>query len=209
MIYRILAIIIITNLLALYLAFPQNDKKAEYNKLVEKYSGLKSLSTKFSIDGNYRVTGSIRAKKGNKYLLDLGNRIVVSNGKTLWNYSKRSNNVVISKFDESNMDFSIEQFFFNYLLAYIPTELKSESKSKGDFYYILRIEPENKEKMLLGVNYIDIKYDPKNYNIIGLNIAEGNQIQYWRLEDFKINPVLNDSLFEFTPPKDAEIIDMR
>ncbi len=208
MIFTILVIKTIF-LLTINFAYSQNDKKTEYNKLVEKYSGMKSLSTKFILDGNYRITGSIRAKKGNKYILDIGNRVVVSNGKTIWNYSKRSNNVIISNFDEKNMNFSIEQFFFSYLLAYIPTELKREATSKGAYNYVLKVEPEGQEKMLLGVNYIEIKYDPKNYEIKALNIAEGNQIQYWRLEDLKINPILNDALFEFNPPADAEIIDMR
>ncbi len=201
--------LLITLISAIYISDAQNDKQKEYNKLLEKFSGLNSLSTKFIVDGNYKITGSIKAKKGNKYVLDLSNRTIISNGKTLWNYSKRNNNVVISKFDENSTDFSIEQFFFSYLLAYTPIELKNESKSKGEYLHILRIEPETKEKMLFGINYIDIKYDAKSYDIVALDIAEGNNIQFWRLQDFKINPNLSDSIFEFKPPKDAEVIDMR
>jgi outer membrane lipoprotein-sorting protein len=42
-----------------------------------------------------------------------------------------------------------------------------------------------------------------------ISAMDGNQKQVWEVESLTINGGLKDAHFTFTPPKDAEIIDMR
>ena len=46
------------------------------------------------------ISGTVKAKRGNKYVLDMGDRVPMSNGVAVWNYAKGPNSVVISNFFE-------------------------------------------------------------------------------------------------------------
>lgn len=189
--------------------FAQNDKDAVYNKLIEKFHNIKSLEIDFELKENPAYSGKITAKKGNKYIIEMENRKIVCNGSSIWNYSAKAKNVVINKFDPAKAGFSVEDLFFSILLAYEPVELVKESTSKGGSGLILKLVPPKKESEIDNVKSVSLWLDQGSYKIYTVAIDDGNGMQTWFIDRILLNEKVSDKIFEYTPPKGIEVIDMR
>ena len=51
------------------LLLAQNSKDEIFNKVSQKYSNIKSVQINFASKDSKNLSGSIKAKKGNKYIL--------------------------------------------------------------------------------------------------------------------------------------------
>jgi len=150
----------------------------------------------------------VKAKKGNKFILDLGDRVLVSNGAVVWNYSKGANSVVISNFEDKGQ-ISIEKVFFTFLKSYKPSAVLSEQTSKGPKLTTLRLLPPSSEGTINGVKSIELGLSPKTLEVLRISITDANSIQRWNVSSMKIDVKMPDSTFQFTPPQNAKTIDMR
>ena len=187
----------------------ENDKNAVYDKLKKQYGDLKSISLKFSMVGLTEFTGTLKAKKGNKFLFQTKDRIVVSNGKTVWNHSLTDKNVIISSYDTKLSESSVEQFFFSFLDNYSPSDLKKENTSGGASNYVLTLIPKNAKSTINGVKYIKVWISDSNGEIKKIGFKNGPGEQVWELKSITVNPKLNESLFEYKVPKGMEQMDLR
>ena len=151
--------------------------------------------------------GIVKAKKGNKFVLDLGERILVSNGVTVWNYSKSANSVVISNFEDKGQ-VSIEKVFFTFLQSYKASASFSEQTSTGQKLTTLRLVPPTPEDMISGVKSIELGLSPKTLDVLRITITDAST-QKWNVSSLKINVKFPDSTFNFTPPKGVKSVDMR
>lgn len=204
--HRFIFLIILSFFIAL-VANAQNDKVEAYNKVLEKYGELATISLKFKSLDNSKLEGSIEAKSGNKYVLRMGSRIITCNGKTIWNYSIDDNNVIVSKFDPSLHSNSIEKLFFSLIESFSPTELKKESSSKGTSFTMLTLA--NKD------NNAKFEFDAiklwlnSSYEIESFSLMKKKSEERWAISNLTTNKKISDKTFNFTPPKGAEIIDLR
>lgn len=198
-------ILILILLISFNLQAAQNDKDAVYNALLEKYGELSSISLKFKSMDNQHIEGSIEAKKGNKYILKMGNRIITCNGKSLWNYSIDDNNVIVSKFDKSIHTNSIENMFFSLLEEFSPTSMKKESSTRGTSFTILTLASNTNKS---DINQIKIWIDNSG-NIASFSLVKNNKEEKYAVWDIFTNKKMQDKQFDFTAPKGAEVIDLR
>lgn len=184
----------------------QYDKDLLYKNISEKYKNPKSLILKFKLK-EMNVNGTIHAAAGNKYILDLSDRIIVSNGETIWNYDKFKNSVMISTF-ESLSSASLEKFFFEILVKYYPVKVSKENSSNKRPAYLMLLEPAKPSDAIEGVKQIKLWASVKSLDIVSLAIISNSQTQTFDIEKIEINPKSLPS-FSFTAPKDAKIIDLR
>ena len=193
-----------------YSAFSQQTAEQLYAAVVKKYGSMTTLRLKFiASNGAVPTTaGSIKAKKGNKFVLDLGDRVLVSDGATIWNYSKPSNSVVMSNFEDKGQ-ISIEKVFFTFLKSYKASAVLSEQTSKGQKLTTLRLMPPNGEGMINGVKSIELGLSPKTLEVLRISITEATSTQRWDVSSMKVDVKMPDSTFQFTPPKGAKSVDMR
>ncbi len=187
--------------------FSQNDKDIVYNQLIEKYGDLKSISLQFKSMDNPRVEGSLQAKRGNKYRLEMGSRIITSNAKFIWNYSIDDKNVIVSRFDKGLHSNSIENLFFTFLQDFSPVSLKKENSSKGTSFTILTLKSVNNDENI-NIESITLWLD-QNSNIQSFAIENGKSTEKWSVWNLNTNPNLTDKSFDFRVPKGAELIDLR
>ncbi len=187
--------------------FSQNSKEDIFKALKEKYGNLESISADFSLSNNNVVKGKFLAKSGNKYIMQMDNRIITCNGSTLWNYSIRQNNVVISKFEEMSDEVSVEKILFDLMNDYKILEAKKEISSGKQSNYVVTLQKNTASDNVL--NKVKIWFNPKNYIINSIGIDRGGDFEIWNLSNLKINPKLDNNKFEFSIPKDAEQIDLR
>lgn len=190
--------------------FSQTDKAEVYNRLVEKYGNMSSVSMKFRQKvEEMEVDASLTAKRQNKYALNLSGRVIVCNGKTIWNYDAVENTVIISNFERFEYEVSIEEFFFSFLNNYKPSRLLTQATSDGRYVLILALSPESADKMINGVSYIEVWLDKNSYDIVAIEVDSDIGKQHWDFDYIKVNPDIAEDKFEYTPPEDSKVIDLR
>ena len=178
------------------------NKEQLYNELKTKLTGLKSISFEFTALDGSNLNGKITATK-DKYKMILPGRIIISNSKTVWNYSPEQAKVMISTIADVNSA-SIHNIFFQIVESYGPSSLKVATKSTGAKYYelILKSSQNPDDYVILNLNY-------KTKNIEAVNFSINGQSANLAIKNLLFNPKVNDNQFEFKPTKDTQVIDLR
>ncbi|MBS1536284.1 MAG: outer membrane lipoprotein carrier protein LolA [Bacteroidetes bacterium] len=208
--YSIAIYIVVAIMFVRHDASAHKSSEEVYNSIKKKYGSASSLQCTFSsaVGSQNSITGTVKAKKGNKYILNFGSRIIVCNGETIWNFTKISNSVVVSNYEDKGQ-ISIEKVFFTFLNAYTSATVLSEQSSKGDKFITLRLLPESPDKIISGVRSISLSLSPKSLALQRISITDASSTQVWKISSLKTDITLSDSTFEFTAPKDAQVVDMR
>ncbi len=188
----------------------QQSSEEVYGAVKKKYGSASSLQCTFSsvLGTPPAITGTVKAKKGNKFVVDLGSRIITCNGETIWNFTKTTNSVVISKYEDKGQ-ISIEKVFFTFLNAYTSAATFSEQTSKGEKYTTLRLLPSSPDKLISGVKSLSLALSPKSLVIQRISVTDPSGTQLWKISSLKTDQKFSDSVFEFTPPNNAQVVDMR
>jgi len=189
-----------------FTVFSQNDKDKVYNQLLEKYGDLSSISLKYRSMDNRNIEGAIEAKRGNKYIIKMGNRIITCNGMSIWNYSIDDKNVIISKFDSDLHSNSIEKMFFSLLEEFIPSEMKKESSTRGTTFTILTLDGPKGSKF--DVQKINLWLN-RNMEIESFSLFRSGIEEKWAIWDIALNKKIANKTFDFIVPKGTEVIDLR
>jgi outer membrane lipoprotein carrier protein len=190
--------------------FGQDNPDSFFQKLSNKYKDMTSVSLNFSLSENSYFKGTITSKKNNNYIITTQGRTIVCNGKIVWNYTEAEKKVVISSYEGTTEDaLSIESFFFSFLKDYRPITLSKETNSSNGSTIILTLEPKDNSNKIQGVNQIKIWANSSSLSIKKVQIITSSETQTWNISNLKINPNLTAKSFDFSPPKDTEIIDLR
>jgi len=169
----------------------------------DKFNSINDLSADLaqSVNGKINLKGKAFYKKDNHLRFEFENNVIVSDGETSWNYSKKQNKVIISDYDsEGNKILSIRQLIYEY-----PEDCKL-SMSEVDGIKTLELIPQDDT---FTFNSIKLFVDSENLitKVLVDDPATGN-IQV-NLSDIQINKGLADSYFQFSPPEGSQIIDLR
>jgi outer membrane lipoprotein carrier protein len=151
-------------------------------------------------------SGKIYLKKPEKYRIELGDNLIVSDGETFWRYSKKNRQLVINRIRDIESDFQPGQWLFKYSDQYKPAGLDSAVQA-GEKCYGVRLVPKEEgarfdslQVWISGKNSLPIKIETKDKN--------DNSATY-TIDKIVRNTELADKLFRFSPPKGTEVIDMR
>lgn len=184
--------------------FAQNKDEA-FNKLKTKLSNVKSISFSFDENGN---KGSIKASKGNKFIIVAGDRKIISNGKDLWNYSTAEKKVMLSEYENTSSMANLDDIFMNFSTAFKPLSLIKENSSNGGSSNVLILQ-NNDGKALKNISEIKI-YSQGNFDDFSvIEIKSKSGTKKFGIKNLQINPKMKDSQFNFEVPKGVELIDLR
>jgi outer membrane lipoprotein-sorting protein len=198
-----LSFVLFFNLLTLsnYFAYSQT-KEIVFNQLKNNFSSLDKISFSFQSMENKSYQGKLIASKDGKYKLFLPDKIIISDGNTIWNYTIKDKLVVIS--NNTSQNNSLQTIFFNIIHNFFPTELKDILNSrKGKLLQLNLQSKTNKQEQL--VLFLDQKSLQIQQIIFNYNNATGN----YTINKLIINPKVADSEFTFKTPKGVEEIDLR
>ena len=193
-------------LLVVFLSF--QSISAQNAKLLEELQNHFNSIKDFSADlvqlnnGRINLKGKIFFKKENNLRLELKNIIIVSDGKTNWNYNKKLKKVIISDYDENDPSvLSLKRIIFDY-----PAKCEvSETMEKGENVLVLKPQPNS------GINADVIKIwinKENNVTRVSASEASGDDIEV-RFSNYVVNAGIPDSEFSFTPPQGTKVIDLR
>ncbi len=165
-------------------------------KSVDNFSA-KIVQTKF--DGKI-FKGKFYYGKGNKYRIEFKNMVIVSDGKTVWNYNKKINRVVITNLEDNPDAFSFEKFVFDF-----PGKCKTGLVTKSGDTFVEFI-PETDD---LGFERAVVRITSDSLiDKVQISDYSGNQFNI-ELKNIKINQSIPKTKFTFKPKKGMKIVDLR
>lgn len=178
--------------------------------LREKFSTIQDFKSSFkqTTNGSFSesglsLSGNFSYQKKNKFKVGLKNVELISNGKTIWNYDKRLNRVVINKSDEANAFLNLDDIINTY-----PEQCAAElvKETGSDNFFVLKLTPKkNNLEFESAVIWID-----KNYILNKIMFRDLTDSEYIvELTNIKLNQNLPEGEFTFVVPEGCKVIDFR
>lgn len=182
--------------------FSQNAESV-LKSLQNKFNSISTLSVDVMQKANTKsvLSGKMYFKKENNIRVEFPNQLIVSDGKTSWNYNKKNKKVIISDYD--NTDSGL--LSIKYLVYQYPSECSLSLNSEGG-KQVLVLTPKSKRNNL-GEVRLFINKDNLIDKIIISNQNTGTMEILF--SNYYLNPKISDSQFSFTPPEGTSIVDLR
>lgn len=174
------------------------NKNELLNSLQSKYKSINQVYLEFSNINNPDIIGTITAKKGNNYKIDYFGRIIYCNGKTIWNYSKNDNKVLISNYKDLQ-NISLESLFFKELNDSKAIELNKVNSNDKEKSWELKLKNSKTE-------FEYVLYLNENKDITSIKFTEIDQ--EWKILKIDLKNSSEES-FEFKVTEKMEVIDLR
>lgn len=170
-----------------------SDAKASFTQTIKSKGGKANSSS-----------GILYIKKENKYRIESGGQVLVTDGQTSWAYSPKKKQVVIDNYKDDANSFSPNKFLFNYPENFY-SDLMGDENVNGTDCYVIKLSPRSSGSVKSATIWID-----KNEDFIRkINIVTSESTNTYSLKDISLDSGVNTSKFIFTPPDGVEIIDLR
>jgi outer membrane lipoprotein carrier protein len=147
--------------------------------------------------------------KGNKYRVSFGGQEIFSDGKTVWNYDKNSNEVTINEVDASGSALTPQKLFTNFYDKDFLYLLNGEKKIAGKTMQEIEMTPTDKSKSF---HKVYLQVDKAAKTIYSTKVLEngGNRYTY-TVSNMKTNGAVADNQFAFDKNKypGVEVVDLR
>ncbi len=183
-------------------------------KMSKKFSKFKTYQVRFKLkldipetDDDEIKTGTLWVQ-GQKYRLDLGDQLVISDGKTLWTYLKESNEVQINNDNPENADFRPRDLFKDYGDEYL-YQLVAKGTLRDKPVYIIDLTPLDKKKPYFKIR---LYVDQKSYQLWRAVIFDKGGTRYvFDVQSFVGDIPMPESLFTFdtTAYPGIQVVDLR
>jgi chaperone LolA len=194
-------------------ARPGGDAAELVSKLRKKYDRIGTLSLSFTQTTVFAVSkarqesgGALSLAKGNRYRITSDDRVIVSDGATVWSWSRANAQVIVDRFRDDPNSLTPERLLVRIPAEYAAVSLGTE-KAGGAAATVLKLTPSAPGQ---SVRWMKLWVDEDELTIVKiqlLDLAE-NEITY-DLRDISVDGALPDSTFRFTAPPGAEILDLR
>jgi len=147
--------------------------------------------------------------KGNKYRVSFGGQEIFSDGFTVWNYDKSSNEVTINNVDASGTTLTPQKLFTNFYDKDFLYLLNGEKKVGAKTMQEIEMTPTDKSKPF---HKVYLQVDKAAKTIYSTRVLEngGNRYTY-TVANMKTNAALADNQFAFDKKKypGVEEVDLR
>ncbi len=144
--------------------------------------------------------------EGNRYRVETASQTFVTDGETTWIYNALEKQVLINDFIDDETTFSISNFLDNFHSDYkvLNTSLIDLN---GTRHHELQLKSEVNESFFKEVT---LWMRDSDHVITRLKVLDVNDaVLDFNLNHIEINPYIEGNPFSFTPPDNAEIIDLR
>ncbi len=172
-------------------------------KSVEDFSANFTQSASISTGkGSGSQSGKFFYKRENKFVVELKNSSIISNGKSVWNYNTKQKRVVINSFSDNPTSFSLENYIYEYPSK---CEINSVAAVNGKDE-VIELVPKSED-----VDFVNAKIWKNSDDMISrIEVVDNSNIKHTiQLSSIKTDQGIPDSKFDFNPPKGIKIIDLR
>ena len=189
--------------LVLFFSLQVSDGSDLLEQLQDKYNTVNDFTSSFKqvSESGQSSRGKFYYKTGDKFRIELNSRVMLSDGESVWNYSKKRNKVIITPIDDNTTSFSINDYVFKYPKQCTVKQLENENGKR-----ILWLKPNTHD-----LNFKEAKLVIGADNLIDelklTDLMDNNYHVY--LSDTKVNQNLSDKLFTFEKMEGTQVIDLR
>ena len=182
-------------------------------KVRKKYDSIQDAELRFSQHVKFSmgrieqdVQGKLFIKKENKYRVELEDQTIVTDGKTVWSYSARNQQVLIDNFKLDERSFSPEKILVAAPADFSANLLGREKIGKSDVV-VLKLIPRAEDAF---VKTLKLWVNENDWLMKKVELTEvsGKETSYL-VNDIKVNIGLQDSRFIYQIPEGAEVVDLR
>jgi chaperone LolA len=192
------------------------DNKAEeiIKKVKNEYDDLKTFYADFTQTSYWKLADNVHEQKGkiwlkgkDKFKIETDDQTVVSDGKTIWTYSKFNNQVIIDKVEKSGEEIRLpKDIFFKYSEDYNPIYIKDEKIDNQDCS-VLELKAKTED---IFIKYMKIWINRKISIPVKIEQTDiNNNSNNYLISNIEINKAIDDNFFVYKVPESVEIIDMR
>ncbi len=206
-------------IIALSLVMAQNalalgmSAKDIIKKVNQKYKMLKTLQADFQQTFKWELAGETQTIEGSIYLMESSHyrietatQAIVTDGATVWTYSKQAEQVIIDRLGNSDESQLPKNLLFKYSKDYKPSLLREE-KLDGRKIYVLELIPKDEEAFIKSMTiWVDAdKWFTRKIEQVDIN----DNLNTYILSNIREDVELTPDVFQFEIPKEAEIVDLR
>jgi len=187
--------------------------KEALEKIRDRYESIDDGEIRFTQKVKYsmarieqEITGTLLFKKEHKYRVEYEGQTIVTDGETVWSYSRSTNQVLIDRFKINERTLTPERILGEAPEEYAPTLIGHEKMGKLDLVVLKLMPPEGKS----AVKSMKIWAQEGDWLVRRVELLDvhGKQTTY-QVHSFKTNPGVPDSRFTFQPPEGVEVVDLR
>ncbi len=183
-------------------------------KMQKKYRSAKTIQihfkeiTQFSLTGTTtEVSGVLHMQGQKKFRLETEDQVIVSDGKTIWQYNKLESQVLIDNAKNENQEVLLNNFLYEINDHYFG-QILEEKKEAGKKRYLLKLTPKPAEQSFF--TEVRIWVVDKTWEIVQAVYTDYNDnVTKYVIDKMAFNPALPDTLFTFTPPEGVPVVDLR
>jgi len=150
------------------------------------------------------MKGIVKASLGGRYTITAGQVKIVCDGRTVWSANAADKTVIISSYDASSEDVSLERVFFSILGVY---DVRVQSKSKELITFLL--EPRQGGAVIAGVTKAVVDVTTSDFSMKSVTVTESGQTTTWALSNVRTNGKIPASSFVYKPAKGWNVVDLR
>jgi outer membrane lipoprotein carrier protein len=194
----------------------QVDKKAQslLNEISAKYKKYKSIKAQFAYTLESQASKVKQTQKGtlhlkgNKFKVEVANKEITCDSKTVWTYSATENEVQINNYTPNENGFNPAQIFTMYDKGFI-YKFVDEKVENGKTIAQIELTPTDKTKKFFKVKLF---IDKVGKQIVRSSVYDKNgNIYTYEVQSFQGDVVVNDSFFTFDKSKhpNCEVNDLR
>ena len=186
-------------------AFAQTPD-AVARQLQARYGALESLQASFvQTAGGQQLRGTLSVRR-DAFRLDLGSQVLVTDGGTLWSYSRDDAQVVVQDYEPARVGFSVGQLFTDYLDVFRVTGA-TKATIGGVAHDVLTLRPRQS-----GMSVRDATLYVRSSDAVPTRVrvhdTNGGTLAF-DLRDVRRNVSLPASTFRFAAPSGTEVVDLR
>ncbi len=187
-------------------AVQAQNPQAVARQLQERYGATESLRASFvQTTGGQRLQGTLSVRR-DAFRLDLGNQVLVTDGGTLWSYSRDDEQVVVQDYDPASVGFSVGQLFTDYLEVFRATGA-SRATIGGVRHDVLTLRPRQSGSSVRDAT-LYVRSSDGVPTRVRVHDTNGGTLAF-DLRDVERNVSLAASTFRFSAPTGTEIVDLR
>jgi chaperone LolA len=152
------------------------------------------------------ISGTLKMKKPKHYRVESEQQTIVTDGKTVWAYSKANNQVIIDTYKENSNSISPEQFMLNLPANYYASLLGNEKQPEGNII-LLKLVPKDDRSF---VKSVKVSVEENSWMVRKIVIIDVNETETtYAVKDIKLNTNIKEKTFTFETPEGSEIVDLR
>jgi outer membrane lipoprotein carrier protein len=190
-------------------------------KAAAKYKSINGMEADFTLttvnpklkptDDESKNTSNINGQlymKGKAFKIVMNGNEIYCDGKTIWSYSPKTNEMQINDYEESEETFSPTKIFSAYKEGY-SYQIKEKKNYQGKNVTVIELAPTNHKVSFFK---IDIAIEDGTYTLMECKVYEKSGVRYiYKINKFNTSTTLTDSFFIFDSKKHptTKVTDLR